>query len=34
MLAVDPVLGRTRLSWLGSGPVAATPAAVKGELEK
>ena len=34
MLAVDPVLGRTRLSWLGTGPVAATPAAVKGELEK
>ena len=26
--------GRTRLSWLGTGPVAATPAAVKGELEK
>jgi Domain of unknown function (DUF4158) len=34
MLAVDPVLGRTRLAWLGTGPVAATPAAVKGELEK
>ena len=34
MLAVDPVLGRTRLSWLGTGPVAATPAAVKDELEK
>ena len=34
MLAVDSVLGRTRLSWLGTGPVAATPAAVKGELEK
>jgi len=34
MLTVDPVLGRTRLSWLGTGPVAATPAAVKGELEK
>ena len=34
MLAVDPVLGRTRLSWLGTGPVSATPAAVKGELEK
>src|SRR5260370_1923979 len=34
LLAVDPVLGRTRLSWLGTGPVAATPAAVKGELEK
>jgi TnpA family transposase len=34
MLAVDPVLGRTRLSWLGTGPVSATPAAVKDELEK
>ena len=34
MLVVDPVLGRTRLAWLGTGPVAATPAAVKGELEK
>jgi hypothetical protein len=34
MLAVDPVLGRTRLSWHGTGPVAATPAAVNGELEK
>ena len=34
LLAVDPVLGLTRLSWLGTGPVAATPAAVKGELEK
>jgi len=34
LLAVDPVLGRTRLSWLGTGPVAATPAAVKDELEK
>ena len=34
LLAVDPVLGRTRLSWLGTGPVAATPTAVKGELEK
>ena len=34
MLTVDPVLGRTRLSWLGTGPVAATPAAVKDELEK
>ena len=34
LLAVDPVLGRTRLSWLGTGPVAATPAAVRGELEK
>ena len=34
LLEVDPVLGRTRLSWLGAGPVAATPAAVKTELEK
>ena len=34
MLAVDPVLGHTRLSWLGTGPVSATPAAVKDELEK
>ena len=34
MLAVDPVLGRTRLTWLGTGPVAATPASVKAELEK
>ena len=24
MLAVDPVLGRTRLSWLGTGPVSST----------
>ena len=34
MLAVDPVLGRIRLTWLGTGPVAATPASVKAELEK
>ena len=34
MLAVDPVRGRTPLSWLGTGPVSATPASVKGELEK
>ncbi len=34
LLEVDPVLGRTRLSWLGAGPVAATPAAVNTELEK
>ena len=34
LLVADPVLGRTRLSWLGAGPVAATPAAVKTELEK
>jgi hypothetical protein len=34
LLAVDPVLGRTRLAWLEAGPVSATPAAVKDELEK
>lgn len=34
LLEVDPVLGRTRLSWLGAGPVAATPTAVRSELEK
>ena len=34
LLAVDPVLGRTRLAWLGTGPAAASPAAVKDELEK
>ena len=34
LLLVDPVLGRARLSWLGTGPVAATPGSVKGELEK
>ena len=34
MLVPDPVLGRTRLTWLGNGPVAATPASVKAELEK
>jgi hypothetical protein len=34
MLVPDLVLGRTRLAWLGDGPTAATPAAVKGELEK
>ena len=34
LLVVDPALGRTRLSWLGTGSVAATPAAVKAELEK
>jgi hypothetical protein len=34
LLVSDPVLGRTPLSWLGIGPVAATPAAVKAELEK
>jgi len=34
LLAVDAVLGRTRLAWLETGPAAATPAAVKDELEK
>jgi Domain of unknown function (DUF4158) len=34
MLVPDPLLGRTRLAWLGTGPVSSTPAAVKGELEK
>jgi hypothetical protein len=34
LLVVDPILGRTRLTWLGIGPTAATPAAVKSELEK
>jgi Domain of unknown function (DUF4158) len=34
LLAVDPVLGRTRLAWLGTGPTSASPAAVKDELEK
>jgi TnpA family transposase len=34
LLSVDPVLGRTRLAWLGAGPVSATPAAVKAELDK
>ena len=34
MLVPDPLLGRTRLAWLGMGPTSSTPAAVKGELEK
>jgi hypothetical protein len=34
MLVPDPLLGRTRLAWLGTGPVSSAPAAVKGELEK
>ena len=33
LLVTDPALGRTRLAWLGTGPVAATPAAVRAELE-
>jgi hypothetical protein len=32
MLVPDPLLGRTRLAWLGTGPVSSTPAAVKGEF--
>ena len=34
LLVVDPLLGRTRLAWLGIGPTQATPGAVKAELEK
>ena len=34
MLVPDPLLGRTRLARLGTGPTSSTPAAVKGELEK
>jgi hypothetical protein len=32
MLVPDPLLGRTRLAWLGTGPTSSAPAAVKGEL--
>jgi len=34
LLVVDPLLGRTRLAWLGIGPTQATPGAVKAELDK
>ncbi|GAA4967290.1 Tn3-like element TnAs3 family transposase [Actinoplanes utahensis] len=34
LLVVDPYRGRTPLAWLGTGPTQASPAAVKGELEK
>ena len=34
LLVVDPLLGRTRLAWLGLGPTQPSPAAVKAELEK
>jgi TnpA family transposase len=34
LLVPDAYLGRTPLAWLGIGPTSATPAAVKGELEK
>lgn len=34
LLVVGADLARTRLAWLGAGPTSASPAAVKGELEK
>jgi hypothetical protein len=34
LLVPDPALGRTRLSWLGSGATQPTPPAIKAELEK
>ena len=34
LLAVDPAIGVTRLRWLGTGPVEASPAAVKAEIAK
>jgi hypothetical protein len=34
LLVTDPGLGRTPLRWLEAGPVSASPAAVKAELEK
>jgi hypothetical protein len=34
MLALDPEIGMTRLRWLGTGPVEASPAAVKAEVAK
>ena len=34
LLAVDPAIGVTRLRWLGTGPVQASPAAVKAEIAK
>ena len=34
LLVVDPLLGRTRLAWLGLGPTQPSPAAVKAELAK
>lgn len=30
----DPVIGMSRLRWLGKGPVEASPAAVKAEIAK
>lgn len=34
LLVVDPLLGMTRLTWLGRGPTQSTAGAVKTELEK
>src|SRR5512135_315842 len=34
LLVVDPVLGMTRLAWLGKGPTEASAAAVKAEVAK
>src|SRR5260370_35738935 len=34
MLVPDPLLGRTRLAWLGTGPVSSTPAAGEGVLRE
>jgi TnpA family transposase len=34
LLAVDPDLGRTALTWLGIGPTSVSPAAVKAEVAK
>jgi hypothetical protein len=34
LLVADPVIGMTRLRWLGKGPVEASPAAVKAEIAK
>ena len=34
LLVVDPVVGRTRLTWLQTGPTTSSPDAVKTELDK
>jgi len=34
LLATDPAVGMTRLRWLETGPVEASPAAVKAEVAK
>ena len=34
LLVVDPLLGRTRLAWLGTALKSSSPAAVKAVLEK